>query len=285
MIERTCAFGDGGNLVGTFCVPEEGVPRADLGLVLFNAGFLHRVGPHRINVRMARALAKRGIASLRFDLAGQGDSEAPGRREYRQGAVADLAAAMSELGREAGVTRFVLFGFCSGGFHSYDAAQADDRIAGILLYDAFAYRTLRTRLNRMLMVVRSKGWRGAFAGVLAALARAFRRGNDAAQPPSPEFFLSFKPPPRREFAATAGALLDRGVKIGMIYSGSFPRTINYEEQLRDALAGTRAAQAISCRYFAGADHTATTTAMQAQLVRYVEEWVVELAARRRAART
>ena len=54
--------------------------RAEAGqpwVVLLNAGIIHRIGPNRLYVQLARRLASRGHAVLRFDLAGIGDSEPP----------------------------------------------------------------------------------------------------------------------------------------------------------------------------------------------------------------
>ncbi len=43
--------------------------------VILNAGIVHRVGPNRMFVTLARRLAAAGTFVLRFDLSGIGDSE------------------------------------------------------------------------------------------------------------------------------------------------------------------------------------------------------------------
>ncbi len=75
MRERAVVFGDPPDLVGVLTEPD-GVCR-DRGVIILNAGIIHRVGPNRLHVRMARALASLGFPVLRFDFSGQGDS---GRR-------------------------------------------------------------------------------------------------------------------------------------------------------------------------------------------------------------
>ena len=132
MKEQSFAFGDEGGLVGTVCLPSiEQASRAHIGLVLFNAGVVHRIGPHRLNVRLARRLAARGIPSIRFDLSGQGDSaRSHVTRSFEEQAVEDLRAAMGLLCSVAKVPQFALFGFCSGGVNSYAAAKVDERVAG-----------------------------------------------------------------------------------------------------------------------------------------------------------
>src|ERR1044072_1198890 len=43
-------------------------------IVFFNAGMIHRIGPNRIHVKLARKLSNEGYDVFRFDLGGQGDS-------------------------------------------------------------------------------------------------------------------------------------------------------------------------------------------------------------------
>src|SRR5262249_27402146 len=54
-------------------------------MVLFlNAGAVHRVGPNRMYVDLARSWAEHGLTSLRLDLSGLGDSPpAPGAPENK----------------------------------------------------------------------------------------------------------------------------------------------------------------------------------------------------------
>lgn len=96
MTERSIAFGANNGLIGTICEPSAlSSNDGGLGWILFNAGVVHRVGPHRINVRLARMLANQGIASIRFDLAGLGDSSrADGQLPFEAQAVSDLSSAM-----------------------------------------------------------------------------------------------------------------------------------------------------------------------------------------------
>ena len=277
MIERSIGFGPGRGLIGTLCLPEAPVAaRARVGQILFNAGVVHRVGPHRINVRLARSLARRGIPSLRFDLAGQGDSaRADGRLPYEVQAIADLRCAIDLLGSESGVDRFALLGFCSGGFHSYGAALADERIAGLLFFDAFQYPTFKTRYYSYVARLRRRGLASAVTWASRQMRRlpqtigsAIRaRGSSAVEDPFT--------PPKLEFAERLRKLHARGVKLAFIYSSGFDQ-YSYAGQFADSFRGLGVQEIAQCDYLPGMDHTATVIAMQANFLRRIEAFVAGL---------
>ena len=66
---------------------------------MLNSGLIHRVGPYRLSVKVARRVALEGFLSVRFDLTGVGDSGA--RRDSSSvgaRAVADTRAVMIHAG-------------------------------------------------------------------------------------------------------------------------------------------------------------------------------------------
>src|SRR5581483_8943361 len=81
--------------------------------------------------------AARGIPSLRLDLAGIGDSDGDAARFvdvaefYEPELGGQIAAALDALGTSLGSRRFLLVGLCSGGYWSFRAALADDRVAAV----------------------------------------------------------------------------------------------------------------------------------------------------------
>lgn len=251
-------------------------------MILFNAGVVHRIGPHRINVRLARRLARHGVASIRFDLSGQGDSaRAAGSLPYEQQAVADVRAAMDALAQLAGVRRFVLFGFCSGGNHSYHVAPIDGRVAGVILYDTYFYPTFRTRLNRFLVPVRKKGLlRTAANWAVLRIAQVRRllvlpgawstayRSRSAAPFPTPS---------RDELASRLRELHERKTRIAMMYSDDLHR-YNYSSQFQDAFGPSGLDRIVDVDFYPGMDHVATELAAQAKFMERIERWTLSLAA-------
>jgi pimeloyl-ACP methyl ester carboxylesterase len=282
MTERTIVFGANNTLVGTLALPAAPQPdAAAVGLLLFNAGVVHRVGPHRINVRIARQLADHGIASIRFDLAGHGDSARPsGDCPFEEQAVADIRAAMDALGAATNVRRFAIFGFCSGAFHGFAAALADERVCGLLMFDAYRYPTFKTHVHRYWRRLRQPRVLGGLLGVARrgaiALGRLFAAPAGGAQPTVPELGRIDFIPAKAEVARGLRALLERGVRIRFIYSGGSIREYNYSGQFRDTFEPFGIGGRIEADFLPDLDHVATGLADQADLMHRVIGWSRQL---------
>ena len=89
MREEIVQFGDDNRLSGILTLSPEMV--TDRPLVIFlNAGIVHHVGPNRLHVKLARALAEERYEVLRFDLSGLGESlPAPAGKGYEEQSIAD----------------------------------------------------------------------------------------------------------------------------------------------------------------------------------------------------
>jgi len=272
MIERTIGFGADDGLVGTIVLPEgPGAAAARVGLLLFNAGMVHRIGPHRFNVRLSRQLAARGIPSIRFDLAGHGDSvRLTGQHSFEEQAVIDVRAAMDALGAAAGLDRFAIFGHCSGAYHGYAAALADERVVGLLMLDAYRYPTFKTHAYHYLKALRQPHLLSRVAGFLGRALSSLGRvrapaGKMAAEHPVPELGRVNFIPTKEVFAAGLKRLLGRGVRLGMVYTGGEIRHYNYRDQFRDTFAPFGIGDRIPVEFIPDSDHQATTLGDQARL--------------------
>ncbi len=282
MIEQSIAFGQNEGLIGTVCFPQHHLGfGAKIGVLLFNAGVVHRIGPHRINVRLARQLAKSGIPSIRFDLAGQGDSARPhSNLGFEQQAVEDIQAAMDCLGNAADVSRFALFGFCSGGVHSYATAKVDERVAGLLMYDTYIYPTLKSKINRYFIKIRSRGLvspaRGWMQRKLVASVRRLRGEHDSGlKITGVSQVWGFVQPSEHEFAETVLRLHRLGMRIGVIYSGGFER-YNYRNQFADAFKKYGLTEFVTSEFLREMDHSATLVAQQILFMETIKNWCVDL---------
>jgi hypothetical protein len=140
-METMQVFGDYDHLTGWYCPPHTDDP-GKAAVVMLTAGMLHHVGPMRLHVQLARELASRGVASLRYNLSGIGESlavAAPGSSLAR--AADELGQALDWLQAEHGYQQFVLFGLCSGADDALAAAVAEQRVIGLSLMDGCGFRT------------------------------------------------------------------------------------------------------------------------------------------------
>jgi hypothetical protein len=133
--EEAALFGPGRSLVGIVADPPPALRRhSHPAVIVLNSGIVHRVGPGRIYVRIARELAERGFVTMRFDFSGIGDSMA--RQDalpFKKSAICETQNAMEYLRRTRGIDRFICLGGCSGAQVSLDAAGCDPRIIGGIL--------------------------------------------------------------------------------------------------------------------------------------------------------
>jgi len=140
MSQQVIVFGKASSLVGTIHDPPPGGVRAETpAVILLNAGMVHRVGPNRLYVKLARELAQRGHVVMRFDFSGFGDSTV--RQDHLPMAkcvVDETQEAMNHLQTTRGCRQFVLMGICSGATASLKTAACDPRVAGAVLINVRA---------------------------------------------------------------------------------------------------------------------------------------------------
>ena len=134
--ETPLHFGPDGRLFGILCRPRTGA--STTAVIIGNTGRDPHYGIARFGVELARELAAGGIASLRMDYSGLGDSpRAPGEGDalsalFETDRTADIAAAIDAL-QTLGYDDFALQGLCSGAYHAFRAAPTDTRIGALVL--------------------------------------------------------------------------------------------------------------------------------------------------------
>ncbi|MBS0539470.1 MAG: alpha/beta hydrolase [Proteobacteria bacterium] len=135
-VETPMRFGRRGRLFGVLCRPAQGQP--DTAVIITNSGRDPHYGSCRQSVTLARQLARQGIASLRMDFAGLGDSLGPIGKEdlltpmFEADRVPDIRGALDALER-LGYRRFALQGLCAGAYHSLQGGLNDPRVSTLLL--------------------------------------------------------------------------------------------------------------------------------------------------------
>lgn len=277
MRESTIHFGPGGALVGTISMPASNGSDARRALLLTNAGIIQRVGPHRINVTLARRAAAMGLYGFRFDMAGLGDSQ---RRESEgtllQQRVADIRAAMDQLQRTAGIEKFSMVGLCSGADLAHLTALEDIRLDSIVLFDPYLYRTPRAVLNHFFRQAEIQGWPRALklaAGTLLHPKQTFG-DSETSTPGTTQGRTIF--PSRNEFARRIAKLVERRVKLLFVFSGGSPTIYNYEGQFQDTFTQFGFIDKVQSAYLANCDHAITTASAQRSFLDLVLPWLESL---------
>lgn len=151
MAENPVTFeSDGQQVVGMLHLPED--PSASVPGVIFCHGFTgHKHESHRLFVQTARALAEQGIASLRFDFRGSGDSEGAFVDCTLAGQVADARRALEYLREQACVdpARSGVVGMSMGGLVAAHIMSEHPEIPAAVLWCPVAHtvNVIRKKAN------------------------------------------------------------------------------------------------------------------------------------------
>lgn len=273
--ETPVQFGPDGSLIGIITTPADG-PLAPVACLMLNMGANHRIGPRRINVKLARQMAARGISSVRLDLAGLGDSgPASGSEHFLTQAVLDLQAAMNLIQTMLGVRRFIVIGLCSGATNGLSLAVADSRVVGLLMFDGYAFPGRRAQLERQFRRALAVPTNPAVIGkTVRWLQRKFSAKAAAAAAPH-----IFEPDPPEVTAAvfrrSMTQVAERNVAVLLFYTG----TMHVVDRGRDQLgpfAHEDFTQRFEYRFIGDIDHSLTSMASQQTFMEVVCDWALRV---------
>ncbi len=273
MKERVFSFGPDNGLVGVLTEPDAAAERAEApALVLTNIGMNHRVGPNRLNVEVARALAEEGYRTFRFDLSGRGDSEV--RRDAQSDAergVLDMKDALDFLQRTRKIDRFAVAGLCSGVDAVHPISVRDPRVVGAVWLDGYGYRTpgyyLRWYSVRALEVHQ---WRRLAKDIVT---RVRRRVFPAAREVKEQAIFSREYPKPALLRADIEALVARGVRLLYIYTGGVRTEYFYKDQFFDMLDAPGLRGKLEVELWPEADHLFSTLAQRSELLDRLRRWL------------
>ncbi len=268
-------------MVGVLATPAEtDMDPSRPAVLLLNAGFVHRAGPVRFAVTLARQLAQQGFVVLRYDSSGLGDS--PTRTDglpLEQAGVAETRDAMDFLNRRTGASSFVLCGLCSGAMFSYFTALQDERVVGLGLMNPraldrnvdlqleVASRNFARRYLRRITEWRS--WRRALTGkvkyrlvwqALSARVKALGKRKEAGQGAS-------------SLATEMQQLVDRNVAILWLCSEE-DVAIEYLAAIEQQV-GKFPPDIVRSHTIAGADHTFTHFGHQDEALNTIGGWLAD----------
>jgi hypothetical protein len=272
MNEKALVFGETNNLIGILSLPESFNRRETRpALIFLNAGVIHRVGPHRLYVRLARAMADAGFISLRFDLSGIGDSAAATSvLDYKDRVLTETKQAMNVLASTEGVNRFILIGLCSGANNSVRVACSDERVIGAALIDTYFYVSTGFRLRDYCNRISDPaGWGRFLTGkseVWQIFSRVFSLQRSRSNPAK-------LPTVRRKMKAELRALREKNIPLLLIYTRNNYFFYKYRRIVKRTLALRSANAKVHIKYFDQCDHTFTLLASQRSLLVALREWI------------
>ena len=126
---------EGCRLIGVVTLP---ATSAEAGVIIVVGGPQYRAGSHRQFTLLARHLADQGIASIRFDYRGMGDSE--GDMRNFEAVDADIRAALETLKQHAPkLRRIALWGLCDAASAALYYAHTDARITDLVLLNPWVH--------------------------------------------------------------------------------------------------------------------------------------------------
>ena len=271
MKEEAVQLGVSGSLVGIVTSSARG-NEDNAAVILLNPGIVHRVGPGRIYVKIARALAARGFMVLRFDFSGIGDSTVRLDNScFEKSSVDETRAAMSFLQENRGINRFILLGGCSGAAVSLATARVDRRVIGAILINFPArvdddeptdYRR-DSHYYWNFALLNLKSWRKLLTGQ-----SDYRKiGRALAQGVKRKFIEHSKiPGPDMQFRAALWELADREVKLTFICAKGDLLLQDLREAGGNDLSQLCEQGKVACEVVPRSDHTFSSLLDQERLV-------------------
>jgi pimeloyl-ACP methyl ester carboxylesterase len=282
MKEEALLFGNRRSLLGIVTDPPTELRGHHLpGVILLNAGIVHRVGPNRLYVKLARRLAAMGVVVLRFDFSGIGDSNS---REdglpFHKSSVRETQEAMDALHAARGTQSFILLGICSGAGVALQAAWSDSRIRGLVLINnrdfykndlaSYTKNHKMTREYWKVSLYNPQKWARALTGkanyrnILKAIGFQFR-GTFRSQSN-----LSLE---TTRIAADAQLLAERRVRLFLLYSEHAENLEHLNVTMDDQAHWKNFNGNLTIEIIPQADHLFNSLSSQAQLFQAIHDWI------------
>ncbi len=267
MTETAITFGLDNGFMGVLSEPEGNAIEESPILIILNSGQVHKIGPFRLSVDVARTMQKEGYTVLRFDLSGIGDSKMRIQKGEEDLAVVDVQIAMDYLYENYGIARFVLMGLCSGSDNSHRTAVVDDRVIGFINIDGYGYRNINYYINfygRRLCSLKF---------LKCKLTSLLKKNNENKEESNQANAYGREFPSVEQVAIEFSILSARNVKMLYIYTNGVEEYYKYKEQLRDVFSSVNFKNNLELEYHPYANHTYSWVNSRKRVVNKIVDWM------------
>jgi len=228
--------------------------------VPFNAGLIHRVGPFRLYVQLAQALAARGFDVFRFDLPRIGDAP-PGSHATEEQVVREM---LDSVQASTGAASFIVGGLCSAADLSWKVAIAEPRVDGLLLIDSMAVRNGWFRAGQLALLLRRPVYRWP-----SMFLRFFKP-----KPVDGPGLADFRDwPDHATFRSDLEKMLARGVKVLALYTGGVAHYLLHGRQLDATFGTSRRHPGLQVEYWPDVDHLMFAPPARRRVVERISAWL------------
>jgi exosortase A-associated hydrolase 1 len=257
--------------------------RSSCGVLIVVGGPQYRAGSHRQFVLLARYLGSHGIASMRFDYRGMGDSE--GHVRNFESVQADIRAAIDAFLKSCeGLERVVIWGLCDAASAAVMYAYQDSRVCGLVMLNPWV-RTAQSEAKAYIRhyylrrLIDTEWWikvaRGdfEFGKSFASLVRVVKKTAGSAPHASPNGVRPLAALPDR----MADGLARFKGEVLLILSGNdltaqeFVDVTRASQTWRRLLAGHR----ITHQTLEEANHTFSTRVWRDRVAAWTTEWLIQ----------
>ena len=274
MNEEAVLFGSSDTLVGIISNPSDRRKNDELPAVIFlNSGAIHRVGPNRLSVSMARDLASMGFVCFRFDFSGIGDSLASGDGSLiAERWVSETQDAMSLLNKVRGIGRFILIGNCSGGAIALMTAFRDQRVIGLVPINPMSEKKVMRYFVR-LALFNPKSWLRLISGRMKyqEIRKVFEKRNSGHTSSEKDYSQAI------DIVGELQKLLDREINLLFVYCQWDPNLDYFRAFIRKKIDGWD--HKVKVEIIKNSDHDFHLVWGQEQLIQRVHDWALHFTAR------
>ena len=271
IMEHAYAFGNSAQLVGILTDAASNQASNDTPIVLLlNAGLVHRVGPFRLHVDLARELSALGFPVFRFDLSGIGDSDKhKDSRSREEQILSDIREAMDFLSSRKGIHNFVVMGLCTGADNAHKISVSDERVSGAVFLDGYCYPTAGFYLRQF----------GPKLFNPAAWWRFIKKMFIKVTPDSYATYVHDKReenyfwtlPPKLKLEKEFKLLVERGVNLLFVFSDGF--IINYKDQFETCFKSIDFRSQLQVELVKGSEHLYPVIADRKKLIDIISDWL------------